>query len=57
MRNLLNHVAGLAITILLTLFLGVIGFVVGAGIWTLNFFLLQRAEDRQLMKDFMEAQK
>ncbi len=57
MRNLLNHVAGLAITILLTLFLGVIGFVVGVAIWTLNFFLLQRAEDRQLMKDFMEAQK
>ena len=57
MRDLLNHVAGLAITVLLTLFLGVIGFAIGIAIWALNFFLLQRAEDRQLMKDFMEAQK
>ena len=52
MRKILNNVAGLAILVLLTLFLGVIGFVIGASFWGLSVYLTQRAEDRQMMRDY-----
>ena len=42
--------------VILTLFFGVIGFIIGLIIWIVNVFLLQRAKDRKMMQDFLNAQ-
>jgi len=56
MRNFLNHLAGFVILVVLTLLFGIIGFIIGATIWSLNVLLLQRAKDRKMMQDFLTAQ-
>ena len=56
MRDILNHFAGFVILAILTLLFGIIGFIIGATIWIVNVFLLQRAKDRKMMKDFLTAQ-
>ena len=56
MRIAINHIVGFMVTVLGFLFAGIVGLLIGAAVWAVSIWSIQRAEDRKLMREFMEKQ-
>lgn len=51
MKILLFHLSGVFATLILTLFLGLIGFIIGLFIWSISTWIVQKHQDREIMQE------